>query len=196
MKSSRGSLVLLALLSMSDSVCAQTTSRAAATKFYQTYLKLNIRGLPDPEEHKQLVLLLERSLGQLIEAARLEQVEFIKEHPDEKPPWIEGDLFSSLFEGAQTFRIVATRVRGRRTEVDVNLEYKEKARKWFDGPIRWFWLAKGASGGFGTSCSRANGSSRAETHSVEPSNPTESTKSHRWRSSTDSQQKKMPGLMS
>ena len=59
---------------------------------------------------------------------------FIKEYPDEKPPWIEGDLFSSLTEGATSYSLGKSRVEKTRAEVDVHLIYKDKndATEWMD----------------------------------------------------------------
>jgi hypothetical protein len=117
--------VFLIVALMAANVVAQNSAKATATEFYQTYLELNVRGLPDATTHVRLVSFLDPSLTGLIEKARSRQTEFIKQHPDEKPPWIEGDLFSSLFEGAQSFVVGATRVKGARTEVDVRLSHKE-----------------------------------------------------------------------
>ena len=127
------------------STSAQTSARATAIEFYKSYLELNVRGLPDATTHAKLLMFFDPGVMRLIEAARAQQADFIKKHPDEKPPWIEGDLFSSLFEGAQSFVVGATRVKGARTEVDVGLSYKEgtSVTNWTDtliltrGPYGW-----------------------------------------------------------
>jgi len=106
-----------------------------ANRFYQTYLGLNVRGLPDEKELKLLSPYLSEDLRQLFEKAQLEQKRFIKENPvDMKPPWIEGDMFTSLFEGAQSFKVGGIKTRGVYTEVSINLEYKEKdeTSQWSD----------------------------------------------------------------
>lgn len=53
------------------------------------------------------------------------RAKLIQEHPDEKPPRGDGDLFTSLFEGAQSFRLGRPTVLGNRAEVPVHLAYVE-----------------------------------------------------------------------
>ena len=61
----------------------------------------------------------------MFDIAKRERDRFIKENPEEKPPWIEGDLFSSLFEGASAFRVGPTTMHGGRAEVKIHLVYRE-----------------------------------------------------------------------
>lgn len=96
-----------------------------ASQFYRAYLKLKISGLPDDKQYKVLEPLLSSDLQKLLQAAREKQEKFIKEHPDEKPPWADGAIFSSLFEGASGFRLGSATVRGNRARVPVHLEYRD-----------------------------------------------------------------------
>jgi hypothetical protein len=105
---------------------------AVASEFYRTYLKLKISGLPDEKQYKILEPLLSSDLLKLLRAAKQKQEEFIKEHPDEKPPWIEGDLFTSSFEGAHSFRLGRATVRGDRARIPVHLEYRDSRDR-----VRW-----------------------------------------------------------
>ncbi len=84
-----------------------------------------VSGLPHGEAWQALAPLLSPELADLLKAAEKEQSDFIKENPGEKPPWIEGDLFSSLFEGPQTFQLGQTRVSGDLAEVPVTCTYAE-----------------------------------------------------------------------
>ena len=51
-----------------------------------------------------------------------------------KPPWEDGDMFTSLFEGAQSFKVGKLRKRAAYTDVSISLEYKEngQAVRWVD----------------------------------------------------------------
>jgi hypothetical protein len=73
-------------------------------------------------------------LAALFDAAQRQQDVFIAAHPDEKPPWIDGDLFSSLFEGAQTFEVDSSTVRDSRADVPVHLTYADSSNttQWTD----------------------------------------------------------------
>jgi hypothetical protein len=129
--------VMVLLLALSQSVCAQSSTSSptrAAERFYRTYLKLRISGLPNHKQMKILSPLITSDLKELFVAARKIQAKYIQEHPDEKPPWIEGDLFSSLFEGAQSFRIGNASHRGDIAEVPVKLAYREggSTTRWSD----------------------------------------------------------------
>ncbi|HKY30413.1 MAG TPA: hypothetical protein VJM12_20945 [Pyrinomonadaceae bacterium] len=120
--------VVLSILALGQSVSAQSSTSSpsrAAQQFYRTYLKLKINGLPNDNQLKLLSPLVTSDLKDLFLAARKIQAEYIRKHPDEKPPWADGDLFSSLFEGAQSFRIGRASVRGNRAEVPVQLKYRQ-----------------------------------------------------------------------
>jgi hypothetical protein len=120
-------LVLLLLLVCWAPVAGQRKRplpQVTADRFYRTYLKLKVRGLPNERELKALLPFLSRDLQQLFKDAKSTQQKYIREHPDDKPPWIEGDLFTSLFEGANSFRLGAPRINGARAEVPVHLAYR------------------------------------------------------------------------
>lgn len=136
----RSTSLLLALLIGFNTALAnpqRQTPEAFAASFYRTYMKLEVNGLPDARQMKALSPFLSADLLRLFEEARREQEKFIKENPDEKPPWIEGDLFTSLFEGATSFRVGSFRVgsseaRAERTEVAIHLERRDQS-----GVSRW-----------------------------------------------------------
>lgn len=113
---------------------AQPDAVTAAKKFYQAYLKLNPSGLPTEEQMKVFSPLLSRELIDLIAAARREQQKFIKDNPDEKPPWIEGSLFVSSFEGAHSFTLGTPSINENKASIPVYLEYREGKTvvKWID----------------------------------------------------------------
>ena len=110
----------------STTACAQRQKpEIFANLFYQKYLELNVRGLPDEKELKALSPYLSEDLRKLFEKAQLEQEQFIAENPAEKPPWIDGDMFTSLFEGAQSFKVGEVRSHSVHTDVNITLEYRE-----------------------------------------------------------------------
>jgi hypothetical protein len=137
-------LTLLAAVSLSFSATMTTsraetpattdTPKAAAKTFYGILIKHQVSGLPNKDVWKELQPRLSSKLISLLEAARAEQAAFMKKHPDEKPPWIEGDLFSSLFEGAQTHAEGEASVTGNKAEVPVTFTYTEggSTTKWTD----------------------------------------------------------------
>ena len=97
--------------------------KATAEEFYRTYIKLQIRGLPSDEELKTLSPMLSPNLKLLFENAARVKAKYIRDNLDEKPPWHDGDLFTSLFEGAKSFKVGTPRMRGTRSEVPVELAF-------------------------------------------------------------------------
>lgn len=95
-------------------------------------MRLKVSGLPDAKQMKVLTPLLSEDLLRLFESAKREQEKFIKENTDEKPPWIEGDLFTSLFEGATSFRIGKSQARDQYSEILIHLERRDRS-----GLSRW-----------------------------------------------------------
>ena len=87
---------------------AKDAADAAAARFLAAYQKLRaagLTGLPERGLLRQLAPHLTPGLLQDIEAARREQRRCSRKFPDDKPPWIEGDLFSSNFEGFSSYRV-------------------------------------------------------------------------------------------
>ena len=90
------------------------------SRFYTTYVQLQPAGLPTPEQQKELAPYLSRRLLGLMDAARAYSEKAGKAHPDEKPPFVDGCLFASVFEGPKAFRIGGTVVEGQGFKVQVH----------------------------------------------------------------------------
>jgi hypothetical protein len=108
-----------------------------ATDFYEMRIKLGRSGLPDEGEMKAYRAFLCPSLSALMDAARVRQKVYIDEHPDDKPPLVEGDLFSSLFEGAEVVTPIGTTVEGESARVELSMRFGQgdQATKWKDTAV-------------------------------------------------------------
>ncbi len=94
----------------------------------------DVTGLPDEKAWDALESYFSKPLLTLLEAARKEQLDYMKKFPDEKPPFIEGDLFSSLFEGPHRFQVGAAEIQGEQAGIPVLYERTESGDtvKWTD----------------------------------------------------------------
>jgi hypothetical protein len=132
-------LAFLVLVLAAGHAAAQRagTPEAAAEKFYAQYLALQMRGLPTEAQSKAIDPLISKQIKDLIASDIKKQHAFIKKNPDEKPPWIEGDLFSSLFEGATEYNVGRTRIKGGAAYVDVALKRVDDSGKseWTDTAV-------------------------------------------------------------
>jgi hypothetical protein len=126
-------------LVFSQSAIAQkaNTPAGVTNAFYRKYISYKMSGLPTPAQIKGISPYISKEIVDQIRADRTKQKAEMKAHPDEKPSWIEGDLFSSMFEGATSFRLGEVRPGDNRTEVDVHLAYKYKsdATEWMDTAV-------------------------------------------------------------
>lgn len=93
---------------------------ATVSAFYGICIEEKVTGLPSDKQFEELRPLISESLANLLADARMEQAEFARENPYEKPPWVEGDLFSSLFEGPTRFTAGKGVVKGHRATVTVS----------------------------------------------------------------------------
>ncbi len=109
----------------------------AARVFLSELRRHQVTGLPGEGAWEALAPLFSESLAALMEAARKEQLEHQRKFPDEKPPWIEGDLFSSLFEGPHRFHVGAAMVEGERATIPILYERTEAGEtvRWKDSLI-------------------------------------------------------------
>ena len=110
---------------------AQKSPRQVASEFYALVVRDYQGGLPDPREMRQLRPYLSFSLRSLFSRARKEQAEYMRLYPENKPPWIEGYLFSCSFEGLTKFRLRKTRISGRFAYVAVEQSMEP------DGDSKW-----------------------------------------------------------
>jgi hypothetical protein len=94
------------------------TAMDAAQSIFDQIASLRISGLPNDTQMAALAPVLSDELRQSMESARAWQKSEIErmrlEGSEDKPPFVEGDLFGSLFEGAQsTLAIAASEVDSR-----------------------------------------------------------------------------------
>jgi hypothetical protein len=92
-------------------------------RFYATYFETRPSGLPTEAELKILSPYFSSELTALFVRARKYQADYRKRHPDDKPPLIEGDLFSSLFEGPTRFEVGPVEEMDQRSKVTVRFSY-------------------------------------------------------------------------
>ena len=110
-----------------------SSSQTFADRFYRTLTDLKIRGLPSDSQLKTLSPFLSPELITLFENARRDQSRFLRSNPGDKPPWIEGDVFSSLFEGFTSYKIGNPQDHDEGLAVPIKLEYGPKKPK----EVRW-----------------------------------------------------------
>jgi hypothetical protein len=105
-------LAIAAPAPLPPDAAALAQATGLATDFYEMRLRLGKSGLPDEAEMKAYRAFLCPALAGLMDVARSRQQEYASTHPDEKPPLVEGDLFSSLVEGPDAVSAAGTEVEG------------------------------------------------------------------------------------
>jgi hypothetical protein len=113
-------LVMPALFATPGAARADSDSAAVVHQFYETYIKLSPPGLPTAAQQKTLSPYLSHRLLGLMDAARAYSKKVAKAHPDEKPPFVDGCLFASLFEGPKSFKVGTTVAEGQGSKVKVH----------------------------------------------------------------------------
>ena len=83
-----------------------STPAAAVTGLYDSLVALGLRGAPRAEQLAQLSPWLGAELTDLLRRARELHDTAAREAPGEKPPFNDGDLFSSLVEGPSSFTVL------------------------------------------------------------------------------------------
>jgi hypothetical protein len=103
------------LLAVVVLLCATSTFAADAVpdmketvnSFYTVYLSIHSSGVPTEKEFQKLKPYISASLAKLlVQAGRAEQ-RYRKTTKGEVPPLAEGDLFTSLFEGATAHQVLS-----------------------------------------------------------------------------------------
>lgn len=89
--------------------CARDVADPPSTvvsQFFSARITSGLTGAPSDSQLAQLAPFLADTLEHLLVAARRLRDAEAASAPDEKPSFVEGDLFSSLFEGPTSFTIV------------------------------------------------------------------------------------------
>jgi hypothetical protein len=121
--------ILLLVLAASFTMAQSSLPAARVTAFLNKYHVMKFSGLPNPHQTKILGQYFSPKLNKQIQQAWKAQQKFIKQHKDEVPPLVEGDLFSSLFEGATSFEIGLVAAETDKTDVVVKFRHAETEQK-------------------------------------------------------------------
>lgn len=103
----RKSLLLLPLLA-ACAPKAKVEPTAVVEAFYAELLTHPVVGAPNAGDLPRIVPFLADSLRADLERIGREHDSAARARPDDKPPFADGDLFTSLFEGPTAFWVMAT----------------------------------------------------------------------------------------
>jgi hypothetical protein len=121
-------LVLLAAAALAGCFGASArTPTGVVESFYAKRIDLEIAGAPTPHELEAVAPYLTPELHRLLEEAGALRERDAAATPDEKPPFADGDLFSSLFEGPTAFRVVDDQERGDTHRIAVRFTSRQKS---------------------------------------------------------------------
>lgn len=111
------------------------TPAAAAESFYRLYMQLKLMDIPTAKERAPFKPLLSSALEALLAEAEKAEATYAKKTKNESPPLYEGDLFSSLVEGATDYKIGACDGDDKRTVCTIDLVSVDDTKhetKWHD----------------------------------------------------------------
>jgi hypothetical protein len=119
---------LLTVAAFAAPLCAQQAQPAAAAAvFYSTYLRLKPAGVPDANQRTQMRALISPMLDGLLAAADEAEARYANKTHKQVPPLVEGDLFTSLFEGATRISAAACAGGDKAATCRVDLAYRDGA---------------------------------------------------------------------
>lgn len=105
----------------------------AVQAFYRLHLELRASGLPVGEDLARYQPMLSRRLLALMAPAARERDRAIAQAPGMKPPYVDDDLFTSMYDGAKTFKLgKRSVVAADRESFEIEFTYTEPS-----GTSRW-----------------------------------------------------------
>ncbi len=129
----RGGLAALAMFLMPAPLAAQADIAAAATGFLGVYGGFHPSdGIPDKEGRIKLAPYLSPALNRMLADGAAAEARFAAKIKN-APPLIEGDLFSSLFEGATAWKLGACSPSGATARCPVEFTHAQSGRP----PVTW-----------------------------------------------------------
>lgn len=119
----RALIPAIALVAMVAPVRAAETPAAAAQDFYAVYGPVHVigGGLPDAKQRARYAPVLSPQLNQKIALAAAAQDRMTAKVKNAVPPVLQGDLFSSVFEGATGWKIGGCTDNGKTARCPVTL---------------------------------------------------------------------------
>lgn len=134
-------LLLAALMLAATPAFAQDDPAAAVQAFYAVYGPLHVQGggIPDATERARYAPVLSPRLNKQLVAAAAAQARLTAKVKNAVPPMLEGDIFSSLFEGASAWKVGACQVTGSTARCPVALSYAppQVAGRKAEKPANW-----------------------------------------------------------
>jgi hypothetical protein len=127
--------ILVAVASASGACAASGDAgmQAAANGCYAVYQTFHPSdGIPSPADRAKYAPYLSSALERLLTDAQAAETRFAKANKD-SPPMVEGDLFTSLFEGATSLQVGDCSGDGTSGRCTVKLEYVDGTAK----PTDW-----------------------------------------------------------
>ncbi|MBI3678533.1 MAG: hypothetical protein HY243_18140 [Proteobacteria bacterium] len=106
---------------------------ATAAGFYSAYKSLPADGVPDAAGRTKLEPFISQTLEKLLSDAAAAEAAFAQGTKGQSPPLLEGDVFTSLFEGATSFKIGTCKSEGRKGTCAAELTYASPNQK----PVVW-----------------------------------------------------------
>jgi len=97
----------------------------AVRAFYNVYLKLGAGGVPSRAQQARLAPLISPALASLLRDARHAEETHLRRTKNQEPPLVEGDLFTSLFEGAHAYALAGCTPSAATAECAVTLTYAD-----------------------------------------------------------------------
>ena len=129
----------MALLWMADACFADASGDMAkvATGFYEAYATFHPSdGIPDEKGRAKYEPFISPRLDQLLTDGNRAEAAFAKANKD-SPPLIEGDLFTSNFEGATAYKVGACSANESSGRCTVTLIYDERGQNTKAKPLTW-----------------------------------------------------------
>jgi hypothetical protein len=128
-----------ALLCASDACFADADGDMAkvATGFYEAYATFHPSdGIPDAKGRAKYEPFISPRLDQLLTDGNRAEIAFAKANKD-SPPLIEGDLFTSNFEGATSYKVDVCSANGANGRCTVTLTYDDRGQNAKAKPLTW-----------------------------------------------------------
>ena len=127
------------LLLASVASAADDGGQKAANDFYAASMSvksIHIEGIPPAKVRAKLAPYITPALDKLLADADKAEGIHAKKTKNEEPPLVEGDLFSSTFEGVSTYKVGACETKGDAATCAVALTYSDpgdkSTSKWTD----------------------------------------------------------------